>query len=279
MLGAGVVVTRASVAPTAPTQTENWASTSGFFAAPTTPNTQDYRSDTSQDSAPIQTRATPPTYVSPFATATAHPTTDSDTPIDLDSLLSTLSHPATHTNTSVHKSGNTYDLIPSGLISMSNLEVISPSMSDSVTQASLRQYANSVGTSIINFENNHPNQASTLKDHAEAPYDTSKIDALSHLGADYIALGDTISQIDPVPAALVSIHKRFVADYRDLGNKLIFVSKSPGNLYDAIVAYDASADQFAKDFVALALTFPAYNIRFLQAEPGSTFQFTGNGGL
>ena len=208
--------------------------------------------------------------MSPFATNTTALMATDNTSVDLDTLLSSLSHPSTQNTPNGSKSLSDYELIPTGLISLSNVSADSTKTKDSPIQAALRDYGNSAGNAIMSFENLHLNQASILKDHAEAPYDTGKVQLLARLGTDYIELGDTISKIDPIPLPLAALHKRLVADYRDLGKKLVAVSKSPGSLYDAIVEYDASADQFAKDFISLALTFPTSVAvpRSLEMEPG-----------
>ena len=277
VIGAGIVVTRSGVMPATPSHTETWGSSNSFFTTPPSPISQ---SSTYTDSSNFNSaHAVQAAYVSPFATNTTALMATDNTSVDLDTLLSSLSHPSTQNTPNGSKSIHDYELIPTGLISLSNVSADSTKTKDSPIQAALRDYGNSAGNAIMSFENLHLNQASILKDHAEAPYDTGKVQLLARLGTDYIELGDTISKIDPIPLPLAALHKRLVADYRDLGKKLVAVSKSPGSLYDAIVEYDASADQFAKDFISLALTFPTYGVRFQQGEGGSTFQFAGNSAL
>jgi DNA ligase (NAD+) len=55
------------------------------------------------------------------------------------------------------------------------------------------------------------------------------------------------------------------------------VTRGNGNLYDAIVAYDATADDFAKKFVSLALIFQSYAVTFSPGDGGSVFVFPSSG--
>lgn len=187
-------------------------------------------------------------------------------------LLSNPHAPVAQADSSIDTSA--YAFIPSGLVATTTLTKPRTALQDA-----LYYYGNEVGDTIVSFENSHPDQPAILKNHAEQPGNPDTQAALKRLADDITHVGESIDGIEPVPTQAKSAHVALVAAYKELGAKLATVSHTQGNdpLYDAIVAYDASADDFAKKFVTLALLFQAYGVTFSPGDGGSVFVFPSSG--
>lgn len=200
---------------------------------------------------------------------------DASEGFDLASFAALLSNPhapVAQADSSVDTSA--YSFIPSGLIATTTL-----AKPRSALQDALYLYGNEVGDAIVSFEGSHPNQPAILKDHAEQPEKPEAQAALKRLADDIAHVGESIDGIEPVPAQAKAAHSALVAAYKLLGDRLGTVSQTHGNdpLFDAIVSYNASADDFAKKFVSLALLFQAYGVTFSPGDGGSVFVFPAGG--
>lgn len=167
-----------------------------------------------------------------------------------------------------------YSFIPGGLISTSTVR----GTARSKTQQSLYQYGNDLGSSIQNFEAEHPGMISMLKDALADRNNTSKASSVAQLGNAYISLGDEIAAMDTVPGTASAAHAALAASYRGIGNGLVAISKaeqaSDAEFVASIKAYDAAADLLTKQFVATSLLFGSYGVQFATGDPGSIFTFT-----
>jgi hypothetical protein len=191
----------------------------------------------------------------------------------LEQFAAMLTQPVTQAAGAEPADTSAYSFIPSGLIATTTLTKPRSSL-----QNTLYLYGNEVGDAITSFEGLHPNQPSVLKNHAEQPEDPDAKAALKALGEDFARLGDSIGKIE-TPKQAATANAALSAAYVKLGTSLVAVSQASGNdnLYDAIVAYDATADDFAKKFVSLALIFQSYAVTFSPGDGGSVFVFPSSG--
>jgi hypothetical protein len=198
---------------------------------------------------------------------------DTSDGFSLEQFAAMLAQPVTQAKGTEPADTSAYSFIPSGLIATTTLAAPRSSL-----QNALYLYGNEVGDAITSFEGLHPNQPSILKNHAEQPQDPGAQAALRALGADFARLGDSIGKI-AAPKQAAAANAALSAAYAQLGSHLVAVSDASGNdnLYDAIVAYDATADDFAKKFVSLALIFQSYGVTFSPGDGGSVFVFPSSG--
>lgn len=201
---------------------------------------------------------------------------DESSTFDFGSLVALLSRPSQPTATprTESETGIAYSFIPGGLIATTTLAKPRTTLQDA-----LYLFGNEVGDAIVSFEASHPNQPAILKHHIEQPNDPEARAALKKLGDDLTRLGDTIGALGEVPEQVAGTHRGVVAAYRDIGTKLAAISTKEGSdaLFDAIVTYNAAAEDFAKKFVSLALIFQSYGVTFSPGDGGSVFVFPSGG--
>lgn len=201
---------------------------------------------------------------------------DESSTFDFGSLIAALSGPsqARSTTPAEVSPGLSYSFIPGGLIATTTLAKPRTTLQDT-----LYLYGNQVGDAIISFEASHPNQPAILKNHVEQPNDPEARAALKKLGDDLARLGDTLGALGEIPEQAAAAHRGVVGSYRNIGTKLAAVSMAEGNdaLFDAIVTYNAAAEDFAKKFVSLALVFQSYSVTFSPGDGGSVFVFPSGG--
>lgn len=267
----GALFVRTQLAPPVHTASDTtWGSGNGIIASPVSDPHASLSQDTYQGPGPTAKDVGLIQFASQNEIGTGP--VDESEGFDLASFAAMLSNPAIKPSTADAPTSGAYDFIPSGLIATTTLSTTRTSKQDM-----LYIYGNEVGDAITSFEGLHPNQPAVLKNHAEQPGDPDAQAALKALGDDFAHLGDSISGIS-APAQAAAAHKALAAAYKSLGTRLSDVSRSSGDgLYDAIVAYDAAADDFAKKFVTLALIFQAYGITFSPGDGGSVFVFPSSG--
>lgn len=201
---------------------------------------------------------------------------DESSTFDFGSLIIALSGPSQNPATPRVESGSgiSYSFIPGGLIATTTLAKPRTPLQDA-----LYLFGNEVGDAIVSFEASHPNQPAILKHHIEQPSDPDARAALKKLGDDLARLGDTLDALGDIPEQAKGAHRNVVAAYRDIGTKLATISAKEGNdaLFDAIVTYNAAAEDFAKKFVSLALVFQSYSVTFSPGDGGSVFVFPSGG--
>ena len=219
----------------------------------------------------------PYSYVLPvFPAASQNASSDS---FDFDAFLSMLSGGAQNSSADTPGSGSAeigdaYAFIPSGLISTDV-----KGSARTKTQQVFFDYGNDIGSYIQSFELEHRNTPRILKDHAEDRADPAKSAALESLGNELASLGDAILAIGNVPQGALAAHKALGQSYEEIGGKLALVARahSDADFVAAIQTYNAAADTFIKNYVALALLFSAYGVTFSSEDAGSVFTFnSGN---
>ncbi len=222
---------------------------------------------------------TPYTYISPLGSKEKKPATaaatESDNGFSWDSFISSLSHGHTpsHTDTDNSSISDAYAFIPTSFISTTE-----PIKLETPSQKALYSWGSDAGNEIQNYENSHPDQVAILTNFMQDREDAGKVAAMKKLGADLIAAGDGIANIDPIPSQMKQAGPALAESYREIGRNLAAIPDARGddNVVKAILAYDSSAEHFVQSYVAVALIFQANAITFTQGEPGSVFMFPGS---
>lgn len=200
--------------------------------------------------------------------------TDDSANFDFASFVASLAQPVRTIVDQGDTGADAYAFIPSGLIATTTL-----ARPRSARENALYAYGNDVGDLITSFENQHPNQPATLKNHMEQKDDPEAIAALKKLGNDLAHLGDSIDALGIVPKEAASANKSLADAYRSIGTKLAAVPDARENdaLYDAVVTYNSAAEDFVKKYVSLALLFQSYGVTFSPGDGGSIFVFPSSG--
>ncbi|KKW24807.1 MAG: hypothetical protein UY70_C0011G0023 [Candidatus Kaiserbacteria bacterium GW2011_GWB1_52_6] len=196
---------------------------------------------------------------------------------DYDAFIAFLSHAGMSTSSTDQNSvPSAYAYIPSGLISTQVR-----AKERSAAQENLYNYGNDVGSALQTFENNHKNEAQVLKDQMQDPQDAAKLAAVMRLAADLENVGVSLKTLDQIPQQMRTLHMALAKSYETMGQNLRLVptTKTPRDFLAAIDAYNKSADEFVRSFVAVATLFSANGVTFAAEDPGSVFTFTNTGGL
>ncbi len=148
-------------------------------------------------------------------------------------------------------------------------------------QQALYNYGNEIGSYIQSYEQQHPDQTQVLKNHIEDQNNPIKINAVVQMGRDLQGIGTSLLGMEDVPAQVSAAHKKLAESYQTIGKNLTLVPQAKGNdaLLSAIGTYNASADVFAKDLVALVGFFSMYGVTFSAEDAGNIFTFTYSGGM
>lgn len=167
-----------------------------------------------------------------------------------------------------------YSFLPGGLISTST-----PAKSRTTLQQALYEYGNTAGSYIQSFETEHSNESQVVVDQAQDRTDSTKAAAVEALGAALTGLGQSLSQIDTIPDQATKANQALAASYEDIGAKLALVpqAQSDSGFISAVQTYDAAANTFITNYVALANLFGAYGVTFAPDDPGSVFTFSPTG--
>lgn len=142
-------------------------------------------------------------------------------------------------------------------------------------QRKLFDYGNETGSFIETYADLWGDQALLLRAFVEDRTD-QKAAVVSDLAFALTRLGKSLEDMEGMPNDVAGIHKRIATGYQKLGEKLEAVSKtrSDEELLSAITDYNAAADIFAKDFLAMVTLFSVAEVTFSQNEPGKVFVFS-----
>ncbi len=208
---------------------------------------------------------------------------DLDTPTNegfsLGDLLALISKPSNSSNSADSGTPDlrgAYAFVPQGLISTTT-----PGPTRTGTQQKLYQYGNDVGSYISTYEDSHKNAGQVLTDQVQDRQNQSKAQAVKDIGAALASVGRNLQSMDEVPSIVAPVHTALAKSYIDMGAKLALVpdAESDQGYISAIEAYNAAADSFAKQYVALANIFVGTRVVFSPEDPGSVFSFNVGGGL
>lgn len=214
------------------------------------------------------------TYISPFRKASQTAPKQPDDTLDWQALQKQLTKPTASTKiASDDSSVDAYSFIPTGLTA--------PAVSVRPQTEAARQlyeYGNGIGTMIQSYEGNHANQAAILTDFARERTSASKQAAMKKLGDDLAAVGDEMDSIEPAPPEIGTTAHTLADSYREIGAKLALIpdAKTDADVGQAMLIYDASAEDFVRKYIALAQIFQAHGISFGKDEPGSVFMMPAN---
>lgn len=222
----------------------------------------------------------PYSYIPPISGGAAFYAPSGDaTSFDFDSFIKLLSQGSAAQTSLGTSSGSDADLlsayafIPTGLVSTAT-----PVKKRTVQQQQLYDYGNEAGSYIQSFEEAHRDQAQVLKNWLEDRKDAAKAAAVVQLGRALWEIGRSLSGMESVPSSAKAAHGRLAKSYLDIGANLALVPKveTDADLLKAIGAYNASADVYATNYVALVNIFGAYGVGFSADDPGSVFTFTNS---
>ncbi len=163
----------------------------------------------------------------------------------------------------------TYSFIPKGFVAVG-----APTGKRSATQQALFDYGNEAGSLVESFETAHRDQTQVLKNWIEDRHDAGKAAAVVQLGRALWETGRAMAALE-APAAAAAGGKALAESYMEIGANLALVPKAERDtdLLQAIETYNASADVFARHYIALVNLFGAHGVQFSASDPGSAFTF------
>lgn len=219
------------------------------------------------------------TYVpTPSASAIPDETETAGDGFDFDAFVSALSESGGGANAQGGAGANSddsirsaYAFLPQGIVAAT-----APQENRTETQQEIYEYGNETGSFIQSFESSHPAMAQVLKNQIEDRTDSSKNAAVVALGESLSRLGQNLTDMEVIPDEVIASHLALAKSYREIGKNLALVpaAADDADLLKKIEAYNASADSFTRNYVALADLIAAYGVKFSPEDPGSVFTFT-----
>ncbi len=170
-----------------------------------------------------------------------------------------------------------YSLLPTGIRTPTEDTPRSPD------QQALFEYGNKAGLAILTFHNNHANMTDVLKDWLADKTNKSRVDGVNMLADGLTYAGTSLEGIDGVPQVAEAPHGGLATALKNAGTKLRAIAQA-GNrgdaaLLQALKTYNAAADSFTQEYLALSTIFSLYDVHFRASDPGSAFQFSSAGTL
>lgn len=165
-----------------------------------------------------------------------------------------------------------YSFIPQGLISTSSAKTRTPG------QEALFRYGNAAGSIIKGFEAAHPDIVAVLSAQATDRTNALKAQALRDVGYAFRKVGENLMAMRDVPASALEAHAALAKGYVAIGGKLALVADAVPDkeFLAAITAYNAVADGFTRDYIALATVFSVSGVSFSSGDAGSAFTFSNS---
>ena len=274
----GIYIVQRQVAGPIHSGTSTWEGATSPFLNPTGYATIHSAPGTPQTQENIMQNVTsgPPYTYTPPTTPPTDTNTNSDDSFDFDAFIKTLSSGQNRTTAGTKQAEidtPAYSFIPSKLMSATS----APDRRTDMEQK-LYDYGNEVGSFIQSFEDQHPGVAQILKNQVEDRNDASKAAAVVAIADALKSVGNNLTIIDNVPSQMAVVHVRVAKSYIAIGTNLALVpqAQNDADFLKAIETYNAHADTFVKNYVALAELFGAYGIVFASIDAGSVFTFTPN---
>jgi len=143
-------------------------------------------------------------------------------------------------------------------------------------QRELLNYGNEAGSYIESFVERWGDQAQILKQFMEDLTNPEKAQVVDDLAYALAKVGRELEDMDIVPEDAAGVHAKLVAGYKSIGEKLepVSAARSDEELLEAIIAYNAAADAFAKDYLSVVTLLSVAEVPFSSGEPGSVFVFS-----
>lgn len=189
--------------------------------------------------------------------------------------------------------------------------ILSPADTRTAEQKVLFSYGNTAGSLIKAFEDTHRDTSKILKTFFDTHTDTSKAAGIPEIAGtyarltgsippvsgnetgassaakvqaiseEYIRLSAAIGNIREVPPQAETANAKLAQGYAGVAQGLSKLSQAGNDtqLLEAISAYNATADEFIKNYVFLVKLFSAYGVKFGANDPGAVFSFSATGGL
>ncbi len=146
-------------------------------------------------------------------------------------------------------------------------------------QQQLYNYGNQAGLAVITFSNAHADMADVLTVWVEDRDNGATEASAQEIATDMIALGDTLLGLSSIPASAASANQALGLAYQDAGEKLREVIDDGGQgdsvLADSMQEYNASAEQFTRNYLALVDLFTQSGVTFAPTDMGSAFSPQG----
>ena len=276
LVGAYIVKERTGVPPDS-SSTIAWGGGGGYLF-PTLGTDNNVSSETERDSSNLyrQIQGGPP-FVYSTAPSLPGEETSAEGGLELDTLINMLSPEKTSSSGTPPVDNslleNAYLFIPRGFITTSI-----PTQTYTPAQEALRNYGNDAGAYIKSFEETNQNEKMTriLKDQFEDPQSPTKAEALKDLANDLASVGNSLEKMSSVPEQVASTNARLAASYQAMGAKLALVPNAQRDeeKIDAMLAYNATVEEFIRSYIALTTLLSLSEITFRTDEPGSVFMFT-----
>lgn len=216
-----------------------------------------------------QVQSGPPFYYAPAAEQL--PLVQASDDFDFEAFIGLLAGSGKATGgISQDPSFDAYSFIPQGLISTTSVE-----KRRTPTQQAIFDYGNEAGSYIQSFEERYRAAPQILKDQFEDREDPEKNAALLSLSRGLEDVGFQLEALE-VPSEIRSAHQKVAASYKELGKKLSAVpnAKSDETVLNAILAYNAAAEAYVKNYVSLATLISAHGVTFSPEDAGSIFTFS-----
>ncbi len=142
-------------------------------------------------------------------------------------------------------------------------------------QQALYAYGNAAGAVVLAFEDAQIDAAQVLTDWFSARGDAAKIARANAIADDLTQAGRSLESLPQVPPAALSANTALAKSFEDAGTKLRAVVAAGGEddtaLADAMKTYNAAADSFTGNYIALANIFSIYGVSFGTTDAGSAF--------
>lgn len=278
LAGAYVVKERLSVPPD-PSQTVAWGGFNDFLYPSLNTGNEARLTEQGLPDLYRDVQSGPPFWYSPSATGDSGDAQSSSS-FDIEAFIAMLSEGSSNTGDAGETSGtealfDAYSFIPRGLVATS-----APAKVLTESQQALHTYGNEAGSFIQVFEDRNQDMARVLKDQFEDPQDSPKRSALIGLAASLAGVGDALLSIESIPGEARSANTRLAGSYRDMGEKLARIPDAGTDdeeRISAMLIYNAAAEEYVKNYVALVTLFSLAEVTFRADEPGSVFMFSGGG--
>ena len=217
----------------------------------------------------------PYTYIPPKVATTSAQAGAQDS-FDFDSFAAMLLQGSASVSTAQGTGAPTLDpyaFIPQGFVSTTSVSIRSGQ------EQALYDYGNEIGSYIQSFEEQHQNMVQVLKNQIEDRTSSEKAAPVLQLASALRGVGESLQNMDTVPTGMRGAHSALAESYIEIGTKLALVPKAErdADLIEAIQTYNAAADVFTKNYVALATLFGAYGVTFSPSDAGSVFMFSAVG--
>ncbi len=267
LLASGSYIVRNHNTETSSDNVGTWGG-GGIFVNPVDKNAPS--AESSPQESPAQTQSH--SYISPFGSKSplaANPEAAQNA--EFNSILAQLSGPPPKKPLpSPDKTLDVYAFIPSSIPAYTGVEKES---SLTPTQVALKSYGNDIGTSIQAYEDRHRDAAQILKNFIEDRGSSVKKEAQKQLGAELVSVGKAMENTQGVPKEAAAPGMALAKSYQEIGSNLAAVPDNSRNedIVAAVTKYNASADRFVQNFIALSLLFQTYDVKFAADDPGSVF--------